>query len=432
MESSRSPRAWCGIEEFPTDIHWQLGGGAHNTDVHFNELSWDASTWDWSWNFFYEGIRDANIVLENVDIVEGISEDTRELIRLEARFVRAYTYFQLYQRFGPVPLRTSTTQEAEQPRASEQELLDFIETEMLACRADLPEPGNEAQYGRGHKAAARAYLCDLYMTTKRWQDAADMAQEIISMGKYDLYPVYGDLFKAENERNNEYIWIRVAKAHVNRIHDCEFVNVCFPRDFQKDPDTGLEWNDSWVSFAANYKLRDNFVYSFHEDDIRAGPSICERYLNKNGDTINALGNDDARSFKFWPDPEAISRSHGNDHPVYRYAEILLFRAEALNELNGPNQESVDLINQVRQRAGVPELALGDFSNKEQLRDHILDERGWEFYNEGKRRHHMIRMGKFVESAIERGYTHVQAYREVYPIPQFAMDANKKLVQNDGY
>src|SRR5690606_39797988 len=101
-------------------------------------------------------------------------------------------------------------------------------------------------------------------------------------------------------------------------------------------------------------------------------------------------------------PNAISQNNGNDIPVVRYADILLSRAEALNELSGPNQESIDLINQVRTRAGIDNLQLASFSTKEQLRDHILAERGWEFFTEGKRREDLIRMGKFISGALSRG------------------------------
>lgn len=430
MEGPQGNLQWIGYEEFPTDIGW---GMAPKIDKVLHDYTWDASFQQgWRYSVFYEAIRDANIVLENLDNVEDLTNENREIYRHEARFVRAYTYFNLYQLFGPVPLRINSEQEIELPRASEDELISFIESELLACRTGLPEAGDEPQNGRAHKAAARAYLVDLYMTTKRWEDAANMAQEIISMGRYALYPEYADMFKVENENNSEYIWIRKSKPHSDRVQDTEFMCKYFWFDFAKDPDSGLEWQDNWWAFPEMWKLNDAFVYSFHPEDKRDDASICERYINNKGDTIQALGKNDSRSFKFWPDPNAIGQSHGNDQPVYRYAEILLYRAEALNELNGPNQESIDLINQVRQRAGVPDLELSSFTSKEQLRNHLLLERGWEFYSEGKRRHDMIRMGVLIENAQARGITRAQDHHCRYPIPQTAMDANPLLIQNEGY
>jgi starch-binding outer membrane protein, SusD/RagB family len=141
--------------------------------------------------------------------------------------------------------------------------------------------------------------------------------------------------------------------------------------------------------------------------------------------------DNARSFKYTPDPNAISQNNGNDIPVIRYADILLTRAEALNEVNGPNQESIDLINQVRQRAGISAILMGNFATREALRTQLLKERGWEFFTEGKRREDMIRMGTFVSNAVARGKA-AKPFHVLYPLPQSEVDANPNLKQNDGY
>jgi hypothetical protein len=150
-----------------------------------------------------------------------------------------------------------------------------------------------------------------------------------------------------------------------------------------------------------------------------------------GDTISLLNKDNTRSFKYWPDPNHEANNNGNDIPEIRYADILLSRAEALNELQGPNQESIDLINQIRERAGLNDITLADYPTKETLRDHILAERGWEFYSEGKRREDLLRMGKFISNAQARG-KNAKPFQKLFPIPQQAMDSNPKLVQNTGY
>ena len=118
-----------------------------------------------------------------------------------------------------------------------------------------------------------------------------------------------------------------------------------------------------------------------------------------GELINLLPpNDNVRPFKYWPGDDFAGPGYGNDIPDVRYADVLLTRAEALNELRGPNQESIDLINRVRNRAGLEKLELSQFSSKEALREHILNELGWEFWWEGKRREDLIRHGKFIEQA----------------------------------
>jgi hypothetical protein len=138
-----------------------------------------------------------------------------------------------------------------------------------------------------------------------------------------------------------------------------------------------------------------------------------------------------RSFKFPEDLPATGADMGNDFPVVRYADILLSHAEALNEINGPTQEAIDFINAVRTKAGVPALSLADYGTKELLRDHILKERGWEFFSEELRRQDLVRQGKFIEYGKSRGKTAFD-YQVLYPIPQSEIDRNPSLKQNDGY
>jgi hypothetical protein len=118
--------------------------------------------------------------------------------------------------------------------------------------------------------------------------------------------------------------------------------------------------------------------------------------------------------------------------MIRYAEVLLNAAEALNEINGPNQEAIGYINQVRERAGVPLYSVSDFASKEELRDAILDERGWEFVSEGLRRMDLVRQGKFISRAKARGVSHAQDYMMRFPIPQAEINSNPNLEQNEGY
>jgi hypothetical protein len=141
--------------------------------------------------------------------------------------------------------------------------------------------------------------------------------------------------------------------------------------------------------------------------------------------------DNARCLKYWDNATAGNHS-GNDVPIIRYADILLTKAEALNELNGPTQESLDLINEVRIRAGIATLTLTDASTTDVYRDLILRERGWEFVAEGKRREDLLRHGKFISLAQARGIGTAADKHKLYPIPQIEIDANKICGQNEGY
>ncbi|WP_057936189.1 RagB/SusD family nutrient uptake outer membrane protein [Algoriphagus resistens] len=422
-------------DEWITDFAFQSGDGVNATAVQYINFTWDASIGllqGESWDYPYRAIRNANLVLENLEELED-SEENKMVYRAEARFIRAISYIKLYWKFGTVPLRISSDDELQLPRASDEELTAFIETELLAALQDLPAPGEEANYGRAHKAAAQGWLSNFYLNNKEWQKSADFASQIMDQWNYGLFPVYEDLFKVENERNNEYIWVRPAKTSADRSASNSWMNTAFPVGFASDPRTGLEFSNSWRNWPNEFRIRDNFYFSFGENDNRRN-LILHEYINTEGDLISLLDEpDNTRSFKYWPDPEGVNASFGNDIPEIRFAEILLNRAEALNELNGPNQESIDLINRIRARAGMDApLKLSDFASKEALRMQILDERGWEFYSEGKRRLDLIRMDKLIEFAHARGATNAKPFHRLYPIPFATLDANPLLTQNEGY
>lgn len=417
------------VSEWTTDLVWQTGGGENRAAQLMIDFTWDPSNnVGLMYNKPFDAIRNANVLLDNIDDAD-VPANVKEMIRAEARFIRALNYYYMYVWLGPVPLRTSATDPLELPRATEEEMKAFIEEELLAAIPNLPPPGQQPQYGRATNGAARGVLTKFYLNTKQWQKAADMAQEVMNMGAYSLYPDYFELFKAENERNSEFIWVDTA---IPQGPGNTHMNATFPPGFRENPRTGLKWQNNWNNWASQYRLRDNFVESFEEEDERK-KAIIEVYINAKGDTVNLANmKDNRRAFKYWPDPNANGNQHGNDMPRVRYADILLTRAEALNELNGLNAESVQLLNQVRERAGVDPMSMGDFNGKEGFRNHLIDERAWEFYYEGLRREDLIRWDKFIDFARARGISNAQPYHRLFPIVQSAIDANPALKQNPGY
>jgi hypothetical protein len=295
---------------------------------------------------------------------------------------------------------------------------------MTAAVQDLPVKQDLS--GKATKGAAFALLCKFYMNTLQWQKAADAAKSVMDLKLYGLFPAIENLFAVANENNNEYIFVYPCTNQY--LYENDYMPHAFP------PNYPIQSN--WENFGAQIALYTSFVKSFDPADRRLR-MILTFYTDTKGVYHNLLQDtlgkplDDSRSFKYTPDPDAIGQNNGNDIPIVRYADILLSRAEALNELNGPNQESIDLINQVRQRAGVYLLTLADLGSKDALRDWLLKERAWEFYGEGKRRDDMIRMNKFISGAIARG-KNARDFQVLYPIPQAEIDANPNLKQNPGY
>lgn len=415
------------LQEVNTDIAIERSGGIFTHNEPIEEFVWTSShQWvkNW-WERRYRGIFKANTVIDNAGAVE-MDEARKQEILAEARFLRAFNYYLLYDFFGPVPLITSSeTDVNDRPsRASEEEIIAFIENEFMAAGEVLPVEPPRGQYGRPTKGAALGALTKFYMMNKKWQEAAATAKTIMEIGEYDLFTEGNrtELFSPDNQRDNEFIFVSVMSDTPDNDTGDGWLSHVVPR--------GYQWQyPPRQIFAAEYKVRSEFLELFEPGDERLDAFLFE-FVNADGETI-VLGEDNARSLKFPEYPnQGISRS-ADDFPFLRYADILLSRAEALNELNGPNQESVDLLNEVREAAGVGTFTVGDFPDADALNQEILDERGREFHTEAIRRQDLIRHGKFVEMAIQRGKP-AKDFHVRYPIPQTEIERNPNLTQNEGY
>ena len=414
------------LSEFSTDVSFESGGQLEKDVLPFINFQWDATAGviRGIWVSMYTATRDANILLENIDKVTSIPPVRLAQYKAEARFIRAEAFTHLHRYFGAVPLvLTTSTDDLKPSRPTNDEFVTFVAAELTAAAKDLPL--TQPLRGQADKGTALAVLTKFYLNTKQWQKAADTAKELMDLKKYKLFPAIENLFAVENEINDEYIFIYpcLAQGPGNNI-----MAHAFPPNYPILP--------NWANFGAQFRTYTAFYKTFDPTDRRLKMILTQYTDTKNVKQLlleDATGKplDNARSFKYTPDPNAISQNNGNDFPVIRYADILLSRAEGLNEVQGPNQESIDLINQVRVRAGVKPLVLADFTTKIALRDHLLRERGWEFFSEGKRREDLIRMDRYISGAIERK-KNAQPFQVLYPLPQTEIDANSNLKQNPGY
>lgn len=422
-DQRRSSRDYLLLSELTSDLLIQRGGGLRRSAQLIEDFTWNATHpfLDGQWGRDYTAIYRSNLIIDRVPDID-MNEERKQEILAEARFIRASNYVYLFDIFGPVPLITSSELEIEArpARASREEIVGFIEDELLAASQVLPVQARN--YGRANKGIALSVLTKFYLNNKKWQEAAETAQMVMELNKYSLFDQGSRdaLFDIENEENDEFIYIR-PNLPIPGLSTTYLAHAAPPSyQFAYPPR---------ANYAAQYQLLDDFVNSFHPDDERK-EVIIKEYIDVNGNLID-LGTDNSRSFKFGEDPNGVGQHMGNDFPIIRYADILLSRAEALNEISGPTEEAISLINEVREVAGVPALSLNNFSSKEALRDHILDERAWEFFTEELRRQDLIRHGKFIELANERGKSAFD-YHVLFPIPQNEIDRNPNLEQNPGY
>lgn len=406
--------------QMPTGEIWNRGGSIETQLTPMTEYTWDSNhpRLNSEWNNNYRAIRDANLLLDNL-IDSEFEADFVNDISAQAKFIRAKSMFNIYDFFGPGALiLSSTLKELENPRASEEEWIAQVEKDMTEAMNALPP---NPEYGRASSGAAAAILCKFYLNLKRWGDAVTMADRVINSGIYELFPTYLELFHIANEGNPEIIYTHPASSTGTNAA-VQINPLVFPPDFDRPSNIGL--------FAARCYFFDSFVDSYHPDDARLGIMV-RSWVTRNGTMVQGYGNDQTLPGKYELDQSAVGSRHGNDWPEIRYADILLSKAEALNELNGPSQEAVDLWNMIRNRASVPPYTLADLPSQAVFRDKILEERSWEFAFEGKRRQDEIRHGVMISSAQARG-KNAQNHHVRFPIPQGEMDANRNMTQNPGY
>lgn len=417
------------LNDGTTDIFAPRAGNGY----HFNLTSFNWQPQDYAfninWRDAYKGISYCNYILQYLPASTKVSDATKKRVIAEAKTGLGLFYKDLVELFGDVPLIKSFDEgiTASPSRTAATEVLNYIAGQLTAAIPDLPASYSAGDNGRFTKGAANALLCKIYLYQKNWDGVIAAANTIISSGVYQLDQAgYSDLFIPENQNNKEFILVKQAFPDFNTGNSMP--TYCLPPDYKLPPGVSIQiWNE--------YRVRRAFFESFDPADARKA-LITDRYPNINGGTTIIAPTADVICVKYAFDSKANIVFATNDMPLIRLADIILAKAEALNQKSGPTQESVDLINQIRNRAFNNDITkikkLSDFGSKDALNDWILKERGWELFFEGHRRMDLIRHGKFLEMATARGATDPSAKRLLFPIPQSEIDINPNLVQNPGY
>jgi len=276
----------------------------------------------------------------------ALGDDVKNEYISQIRALRAFFMFDLYRYYGPMPMIIEAERainpdpDYKPERPSAESVEEFIRTELRTAADALPVEWT--QYGRITKGAALHYLLKYHMFKKEWQNALNVANEIIGLGYYSLEGNYANIFSAQNEGNRELIFVVRAEALADYgMHT--YANI-LPGDFASPHGNVVDgWNGHRMPWA--------FYDTFDENDKRRELAVVE-YKTRSGATTNLreAGDIGALPLKYGIDPEASGIWAGNDKVLDRYAEVILFKAEALNELNGPNEESIKLINDIRKRA----------------------------------------------------------------------------------
>jgi len=386
------------------------------------------------WTDLYMAISRANVAIDNLGKIETSNTDLINQFLAEARVARAWFYADITYLYGDVPFITESKFDlmSKPYRESREKIIDFCIEEIKKSIDFLPDSYSAEDYGRFTKWAAKAKLCKIYLEAKMWKECADIALDIIQNSPHSLINNYEDLWGVENEKNKEFLF--VISCLPPRYQHSAYAAHFHPADFLIPGGGSIGWDyyratwDYYNTFDETDKRRADFFTSYTSvvKDAEGNNIVKE---------VGHGGGEGPIPNKFPLDPAHIGWTEGTDVVLIRMSDIILARAEALNELNGPTQEALDLVNQIRFRAFGNEsgyLQLKDFASKETLRSAILQERGWELFMEGYRRLDLIRHGVYVEAMKAKGSRNVTEGHKLLPIPINEINMNSNLTQNQGY
>lgn len=382
------------------------------------------------WPRLYRTITRANIVVDRTPDIDA-DEDRKNALVGEAKFLRALAYSYLVRLWGDVPLvvrEEDALRQDDVVRSPVDEVYDLIIRDAQDAAQWLPERWDAANVGRATRGAALALLADVHLTRGEWQPAADAAQQIIESGIYDLFPDFLDNFVPAHNNGIESVFALQVSSEPG-IPGSRFVNMYYPRE------VGAGRGGGWAWFLPNQWQVD----SFNEQDYRKDVTYETRFLNViTGDWVTVPT---PHVYKF-RSGEVIEVNNGDVNiPIYRFAEVLLLYAEAVNELGRPG-EAVGYVNMVRARArnadGTQRAEPADYVGpieQEVVREIIFQERRWELAHEAKRWFDLVRRGEqYFMSQLQQNDPQAQPapHKMLLPLPQTEIDQNPALVQNPGY
>ena len=384
------------------------------------------------WQFTYDAITRANNVIANVPSVP-MDEALKSRIVGEAKFIRAYNYFNLVNVFGKVPLKLlpQLTQETINVPLSEVSVIyQQIETDLTDAAAVLPVSYTTSDIGRVTRGAALAMLGKVNLFQQKWSQAIGFFQQVEALGIYGLLPQYSDNFNLAHENSNESVFEIQQLANQN-----PGTGNLLNQWFAPSQDGGYFFD------APTQSLVDAFEKSSTgEVDPRLDATLGrdgQPWLN--GDIFVAAWSPTGYLTKKHQQPlSQISSGLKGDadlNYIYlRYADLLLMKTEAFNE-NGNADSARANLNKVRQRArasfnGTPPAdLLADVTtlDRNSLTTAIRNERRVELAQEFHRYFDLMRWGKDVaEAALGEKFNYET--KRYLPLPQMELDQNQALNQ----
>ncbi|MCE5331176.1 MAG: RagB/SusD family nutrient uptake outer membrane protein [Bacteroidales bacterium] len=433
------------------------------------------------WERTYVGVNACNRVLYQIESGQIDIPEQKDAVVSELKVLRASYYYILVDLYGNVPIVDKFDVPAGYlpEQNTRKEVYEFIIKEITENIDNLSEEVNTEYYGRFNKWAAYSLLSKMYLNSEifsdgnysEFQKCIDACDKVINSAKYELESKQSSVFITENENSKEIIFALPL--------DATYVTDWDAFDFHMrslQPENQATYNFQSTPWGGNCCIP-QYINTFDPDDARyADCFIKGQQYSSSGDSLFCtMGAGAGSPLNYMNEVPSIDNSqeyHGyrwskfeyamgianrlsNDWPLFRYADILLMKAESLLRL-GKADEAATLVTQVRARnfksnpakaivtgAQLMEGSCYDYGRRDNLvpatheggadikYGRFLDELGWEFTQESRRRQDMIRFGAFTTKS---WFSHDKSasYRNLYPIPENALRTNSNLKQNPGY
>ncbi len=414
--------SYLGITEILSD---NADKGSSSTDAGGDKEILDNLTYTSSagsflamWSKWYKTIGAATQSIEFTEKA-GLTDKTLEARYIgEARFLRALNYFFLVRGWGAVPIQEYDLI----ARASTDSVYTYIEADLEYAEANLPVVSAYASKdkGRATQGSAQGLLAKVYLYQKDYQNAYDYANKVINSGEYGLLDSYINIWKAAYHNSKESIFEFQAKAS----DDGSVAQGMQQYSQTQGARGGNGWGWGFNTPSENL-LND---YNTSGDTVRRNATIIFR----NGTLWDGreVGNTENAMYNYKAYSSSAPGSDWNDKSIMylRYAEVLLIKAEAANEL-GKTSEALNALNQVRTRAKLANITETD---QTKLRELIWHERRLELAMEHDRWFDLNRTGEAGTVMRAAGKPFVDGKHNLFPIPNDQLTQTPTMVQNPNW
>jgi len=420
--------AWIGVSSIITD---DADKGSSPGDSGSDKDVLDALTFSSTspsfqevWEGHYQAINRANQALKYIPLLDKADSSLKNRLIGEAKFLRAFSYFILVRSYGDVPLVDKVFENSEEDRTmvftrrSKADIYAFIESDLQAAIASLPVKNayTGSNAGRASKGAAHALLAKVFLYEKKWQQVIDQCDQVVG---YSLTPNFQDIYKVSGENNAESIFEIQGKGGPSQPGIQQYSQVQGARG-------AGGWG--WGFNTPSQSLVDAFN-SEGDTERRDATIIFRNSTLYDGRVIPATVENPYYNYKAYS--SAFTGDDDSDANIryLRYSEVLLMKAEAMNEL-GQTSNAANYLNQVRNRAG---LANTTATTQANMKTAIYKERRLELAMEHDRWFDLIRTGQAQAAMAANGKTFKVGTHEVFPIPnKFILEAKGLAAQNPGY